>query len=211
MEREHLPGTLKLWPGVAEELVGAKAYFIRAGLFSDVDVVAVRPRRRQSRRRLGRRVRHRARVGRVHVQGRERARRRRAVARPVGARRGRADGRRLEFPPRASAAAAALAQRHHRTAATSRTSCRRPRRVWYYFRETDYAHIKEMCEIGDTMAKAAAMMTDTEVTSRILGVGVAAAHEQDRRRSDVREHPDGRPADVGRRGLRRWPRRSRRS
>src|SRR3989475_3065855 len=38
MEREHLPGTLKVWPGVAEELVGAKAYFIRAGLFRDVDV-----------------------------------------------------------------------------------------------------------------------------------------------------------------------------
>src|SRR6266850_6029672 len=38
MEREHLQGTLKIWPGVAEELVGAKAYFIRAGLFRDVDV-----------------------------------------------------------------------------------------------------------------------------------------------------------------------------
>ena len=38
MERERLPGTLKLWPGVAEELVGAKAYFIRAGLFRDVDI-----------------------------------------------------------------------------------------------------------------------------------------------------------------------------
>src|SRR5438876_9549663 len=38
MDREHLPGTLKLWPGVAEELVGAKAYFVRAGLFKDVDI-----------------------------------------------------------------------------------------------------------------------------------------------------------------------------
>src|SRR3979490_2905958 len=38
MEREHLPGTLKLWPGVAEARVGAKAYFTRAGLFRDVDV-----------------------------------------------------------------------------------------------------------------------------------------------------------------------------
>src|SRR5207249_2288295 len=38
MEREHLAGTLKLWPGVAEELVGAKMYFIRAGMFRDVDV-----------------------------------------------------------------------------------------------------------------------------------------------------------------------------
>ena len=38
---------------------------------------------------------------RVRLQGRERARRRRAVARPLGARRGRADGHRLELPPRA--------------------------------------------------------------------------------------------------------------
>src|SRR5689334_4628466 len=38
MEREHLPGTLRIWTGTAEELVGSKAYFIRAGLFKDVDV-----------------------------------------------------------------------------------------------------------------------------------------------------------------------------
>jgi len=38
MEREHLPGTLRIWPGTAEELVGTKAYFVRAGLFKDVDV-----------------------------------------------------------------------------------------------------------------------------------------------------------------------------
>ena len=41
--------------------------------------------------------------------------------------------------------------------------------VWYYFRETDYEHIKELREIGDTIAKAAAMMTNTEVSSRLLG------------------------------------------
>jgi aminobenzoyl-glutamate utilization protein B len=38
MEREHLTGTLKIWPGVAEELVGTKAYYVRAGVFKDVDV-----------------------------------------------------------------------------------------------------------------------------------------------------------------------------
>src|SRR5450631_1939854 len=38
MEREHLKGTLRLWPGVAEELVGTKAYYVRAGMFKDVDV-----------------------------------------------------------------------------------------------------------------------------------------------------------------------------
>src|SRR5258708_27558371 len=39
MEREHLQGTIKLWPGVAEELLGTKAYYVRAGVFKDVDVV----------------------------------------------------------------------------------------------------------------------------------------------------------------------------
>src|SRR2546422_5430680 len=39
MEREHLKGTIQLWPGVAEELGGAKAYYVRAGVFRDADVV----------------------------------------------------------------------------------------------------------------------------------------------------------------------------
>src|SRR5437870_8361792 len=38
MDRERIPGTLMLWPGVAEELLGSKAYFVRAGAFKDVDV-----------------------------------------------------------------------------------------------------------------------------------------------------------------------------
>ena len=39
MEREHLKGTIKLWPGVAEELLGTKAFYVRAGIFKDVDIV----------------------------------------------------------------------------------------------------------------------------------------------------------------------------
>src|SRR4026209_777440 len=38
MEKERLPGTLRIWSGTAEELVGTKAYFVRAGLFRDVDI-----------------------------------------------------------------------------------------------------------------------------------------------------------------------------
>ncbi|MGH7561663.1 MAG: amidohydrolase [Gemmatimonadales bacterium] len=37
MERDRLSGTIKIWPGVAEEQIGTKAYFVRAGLFKDVD------------------------------------------------------------------------------------------------------------------------------------------------------------------------------
>ena len=39
MEKHKLPGTIKIFPGVAEELVGAKAFFVRAGLFKNVDIV----------------------------------------------------------------------------------------------------------------------------------------------------------------------------
>ena len=37
MEKNHIPGTLMLWPGVAEELLATKAYYARAGVFSGVD------------------------------------------------------------------------------------------------------------------------------------------------------------------------------
>ena len=39
MERENLPGTIVIWPGIAEELVATKAWFARDGMFDDVDAV----------------------------------------------------------------------------------------------------------------------------------------------------------------------------
>jgi aminobenzoyl-glutamate utilization protein B len=38
MERDKIPGTLVLWPGVAEEQMTGKAWLVRAGVFKDVDV-----------------------------------------------------------------------------------------------------------------------------------------------------------------------------
>lgn len=38
MAREKIPGTLVLWPGVAEEQLAGKAHLVRAGVFKDVDV-----------------------------------------------------------------------------------------------------------------------------------------------------------------------------
>ncbi|MEJ7812056.1 MAG: amidohydrolase [Gemmatimonadaceae bacterium] len=38
MQREKLPGTLVLWPGVAEEQMAGKAFLVRAGVFKDVDI-----------------------------------------------------------------------------------------------------------------------------------------------------------------------------
>ena len=39
MERDKIPGTLVLWPGVAEEQMAGKAFLVRAGVFKDADVV----------------------------------------------------------------------------------------------------------------------------------------------------------------------------
>jgi aminobenzoyl-glutamate utilization protein B len=38
MERDKIPGTLVLWPGVAEEQMTGKAWLVRAGIFKDVDI-----------------------------------------------------------------------------------------------------------------------------------------------------------------------------
>jgi len=39
MEREGIPGTIALWPGVAEEQLATKAWLVREGYFDDVDAV----------------------------------------------------------------------------------------------------------------------------------------------------------------------------
>jgi aminobenzoyl-glutamate utilization protein B len=39
MEREGIEGTLVIWPGIAEELLAAKAWYARDGLFDGVDAV----------------------------------------------------------------------------------------------------------------------------------------------------------------------------
>ncbi|HUQ80936.1 MAG TPA: amidohydrolase [Gemmatimonadaceae bacterium] len=37
MARDKIPGTIMLWPGVAEEQLGSKAFLVRAGVFKNVD------------------------------------------------------------------------------------------------------------------------------------------------------------------------------
>jgi aminobenzoyl-glutamate utilization protein B len=41
--------------------------------------------------------------------------------------------------------------------------------IWYYFRDVTYKGIMEMYEIGNNIAQGAALMTDTKVSSQILG------------------------------------------
>ena len=68
MERDRLSGTLLVWPGVAEELLGGKAYFVRAGVFKNVDVCLFAHVSDTFSVRLGRRrCFDRTRIRRIHV------------------------------------------------------------------------------------------------------------------------------------------------
>ena len=85
MEREKMPGTIRIWPGTAEELVGTKAYFVRAGLFKDADIVLFSHVGNNLASRGVIRDRQWARLGRVHRSS--------ARARTAPARRGAAAAR----------------------------------------------------------------------------------------------------------------------
>ena len=71
--------------------------------------------------------------------------------------------------------------------------------VWYYFREMDYADIQRNYDIAKKMAEGAALMTDTEMTYRVRGRGLAAALQQ---RSSPRRCPSRSSRSACRSGVR---------
>ena len=168
MEREHLAGTLKLWPGVAEELVGAKMYFIRAGMFRDVDVSLFA----HVGSSLGVSWGAGFGTGLQSIEYTFKGESAHAAAQPW---RGRSALDAVELMDVAwnfRREHLRLQQRSHYVIPNGGDQPNvvpQNASVWYYFREIDYPHIKELREIGDKIARAAAMMTDTDVTSRILG------------------------------------------
>ena len=204
MEQQHLQGTLMLWPGVAEELVGTKAYYVRAGVFKDVDISIFT----HVADNLGVSWGDGNQNGLVSVQYNFKGESAHAAAAPwrgtLGARRGRADGRRLELPPRTSAPAAALALRHHqRRRSAERRAAQRVRLVLLP-RNRATRKSRSCGRSAIRMAKAATLMTDTEVTSTVLGSAWPGHFNKTDRRNDAGEHREGRPAASGRKPIRSW-------
>ena len=168
MERAGLSGTIRLWPGAAEELVGSKAYFVRNGHFKDVDVV------------LFTHVGNNLSVswgladatGLVSVEYTFKGESAHASLAPW---RGRSalDGVELmNIGWNFRREHLRTQQRSHYviTSGGDQPNVVPPvASVWYYFRELDYGRIQEMREIGNSIAQGAAMMTNTTVTSRVLG------------------------------------------
>jgi aminobenzoyl-glutamate utilization protein B len=168
MQRAGLTGTIKLWPGVAEELLGAKAYFVRDGYFKDVDVV------------LFTHVADNLAVswgtsdgtGLVSVEYQFKGESAHAGTAPW---RGKSALDAVELMN----IGWNFRREHLRTQQRSHYVITRGgdqpnvvppvATVWYYFRELDYDHIRQMHEIGNAISRGAALMTDTTVTTRVLG------------------------------------------
>jgi aminobenzoyl-glutamate utilization protein B len=169
MERDKLPGTIVLWPGVAEELVGAKAWFVREGLFKDVDVVLFSHVSNDFGTSWG----NSAGNGLVSVRYDFRGTSAHSAGAPW---RGRSALDAVELMDVAWNFRREHLRLQHRSHSVIVDGGDQPNvvpttaSVWYYFREITYPQIKELWAVGDTVARAAAMATGTQLaSSRVLG------------------------------------------
>ena len=168
MEREHLQGTLRLWPGVAEELVGTKAYYVREGMFKDVDIVLFA----HVANNLGVSYGPSGQNALVSVEYMFKGESAHAAGAPWRGRSALDAVELMDVGYNFRREHLRLATRIHNviTNGGDQPNVVPPNAAtWYYFREADYEHIMNLWRIGDNMAKAACLMTDTEYTSRLLG------------------------------------------
>jgi aminobenzoyl-glutamate utilization protein B len=168
MEREHLKGTIRLWPGVAEEELGTKAYYVRAGLFKDVDVVLFA----HVASNFGVSYGPGGGNGLVSVEYMFKGESAHAAGAPWRGRSALDAVELMDVGWNFRREHLRLATRVHYviTNGGDQPNVVPPNAaVWYYFREADYDHIMNLWHIGDNMAQAATLMTDTTYTSRLLG------------------------------------------
>ncbi len=168
MERDKLPGTLVLWPGVAEELLASKAWFVREGLFKDVDVAIFAHVGSNFSTSWG----SAATNGLVSVEYTFEGETAHSASAPWRGRSALDAVELMNIGWNYRREHLRIQQRSHYVitdggdqpnVVPSRAT------VWYYFRETEYPGIKEMWDLGNKMAEGAALMTSTTWSSRIIG------------------------------------------
>ncbi|MEX2281761.1 MAG: peptidase dimerization domain-containing protein, partial [Gemmatimonadota bacterium] len=169
MERDRIPGTIKIWPGVAEELVGTKAYFVRDGMFRDADAVIFSHVGSNLEVSYGSTSGN----GLVSVEFNFEGSSAHSAGGPW---RGRSALDAVELMNIAwnyRREHLRLQQRSHYvvTNGGDQPNVVPPTAsVWYYLRETDYPGIMNLWAVADSIAKGAAMMTGTKLASqRVLG------------------------------------------
>jgi aminobenzoyl-glutamate utilization protein B len=168
MEREKLSGTIKLWPGVAEEQLAGKAHLVRAGFFKDVDAVIFSHVGNNLQVSWGTGTN----TGLVSVEYLFKGESAHSAGAPW---QGRSALDAVELMNVGWNYRREHLRLQHRSHYVITNGGDQPNvvpsnaSVWYFFRELDYDRIKNLHEIGNTMSKAAAMMSNTSVTSRVLG------------------------------------------
>jgi aminobenzoyl-glutamate utilization protein B len=169
MEQQHLQGTLMLWPGVAEELLGTKAYYVRAGLFKDVDVCIFAHVGSDLQVSWG----DSAGNGMVSVEYNFKGESAHAAGAPWRGRSALDAVELMDVGWNFRREHLRISQRSHYVIPNGgdQPNVVPPNAtVWYYFRETSYDEIMKLWTTGNNMAKGATMMTDTELSSmRVLG------------------------------------------
>lgn len=168
MEREKIPGTLILWPGVAEELVGTKAYFTRDGYFDQVDMCIFTHVSNNLSVSYGQAYG----TGLVSVEYEFEGEAAHSAGSPW---RGRSaldavelmsvgwQYQREHLDP--------LQRSHHviKNGGDQPNVVPSKASIWFYFRHVDYPRIMEVYEKGNRIADGAAMMTGTTVKRKVLG------------------------------------------
>jgi len=168
MEREKIPGTLKLWPGVAEEQLATKAYYVRDGYFKDVDAVIFTHVADTLVTGWGTSFGS----GMVSMEFTFSGQSAHSAGAPWRGRSALDAVELMDIGWNYKREHLRIQQRSHSviTNGGDQPNVVPPvATVWYYFRELDYPHVQEMIAAGRDIAKGAALMTNTTVTDRLLG------------------------------------------
>ncbi|MBE0657417.1 MAG: amidohydrolase [Bryobacteraceae bacterium] len=166
MQRYKVSGTIRVYPGVAEELIGSRTYMVNAGLFKDVDAMLSAHIANDFGVTWGP-----SGTGLVSVEYTFRGRSAHGAA-PWNGRSALDAVELMNVGWNYRREHLRTDQRSHYviTAGGDQPNVVPPiAKVWYYFREWDYARIQEMHSIGTRIAQGAAMMTDTTMEERVLG------------------------------------------
>ena len=168
MEREKLPGTIMIWPGIAEEQLGTKAYYVRAGMFKDVDLVMYNHVGSNLSTSWG----DSGGNGMVSIEYLFEGETAHSAGAPWRGRSALDAVELMNVGWNYRREHLRLQQRSHyviNNGGDQPNVVPRNAGVWYYLRETNYENIKNLWDVADKMAQGASLMTNTTFTSRVLG------------------------------------------
>ena len=168
MIKHGIKGKLMLWPGVAEELLATKAYYVRAGLFKDVDV-SIFTHVASS---FGTSYGDSGNNGMVSVEYTFKGITSHAAGAPWSGRSALDAVELMNIAWNMRREHLPLTQRSHYVITNGGGQPNivpGEASVWYYFREQNFESIRHLYNTGSDIAEAAAKATGTFVSRRVLG------------------------------------------